>query len=57
MSAYSDWKFGGITDEQYKSICRMEAERDRQYEIEERIENELYKLQYEDEGNGGEDEE
>ena len=24
MSAYSDWKCGGLTDEQYASACRAE---------------------------------
>lgn len=29
MSAYSDWKCGGITDEQYTAECNREAAMDR----------------------------
>lgn len=31
MSAYSDWKVGAITDEEYKSFSRWECERDNDY--------------------------
>ena len=32
MSAYSEWKYGLITDAEYASICRDEAYWDRYYE-------------------------
>ena len=32
MSAYSEWKYGLITDAEYNSACREEEERDRYYE-------------------------
>lgn len=28
MSAYSDWKCGAITEEEYKDYCRWEDDRD-----------------------------
>lgn len=31
MSAYSDWKYGLITDAEYNSICRREEAEDRFY--------------------------
>ena len=38
MSAYSDWKCGGITDEEYASACRREEEIDRAIEEEKEAE-------------------
>lgn len=35
MSAYSDWKCGAITDEEYRSYCRWEDAMDRAEEREE----------------------
>lgn len=32
MSAYSDWKCGAITEEEYKSYCNWEDLKDRAYE-------------------------
>ena len=32
MSAYSDWKCGAITEEEYNDYCRWEDNRDRAYE-------------------------
>lgn len=32
MSAYSDWKCGALTDEEYTSACNREAAMDRAYE-------------------------
>ena len=31
MSAYSEWKYGLITDAEYNSICRREEAEDRFY--------------------------
>lgn len=31
MSAYSEWKYGLITDAEYKAICRREEAEDRYY--------------------------
>ena len=31
MSAYSEWKYGLITDAEYNSICRREEAEDRYY--------------------------
>lgn len=31
MSAYSDWKCGAISREEYDDYCRWEDERDRAY--------------------------
>lgn len=32
MSAYSDWKCGAISEEEYNDYCRWEDARDRAYE-------------------------
>lgn len=32
MSAYSDWKCGAITEEEYNQACAWEDARDRYYE-------------------------
>jgi len=32
MSAYSDWKCGAISDEEYTTACNMEAARDKALE-------------------------
>ena len=32
MSAYSEWKYGLITDAEYNSICRREEAEDRYYQ-------------------------
>lgn len=34
MSAYSEWKYGLITDSEYESICRREAAEDNYFEEE-----------------------
>ena len=33
MSAYSDWKFGLITDEEYRHACWLEDAYDRELEL------------------------
>ena len=43
MSAYSDWKCGALTDEEYNSYCAWEEARDRYYE-----EREMYDTAYDD---------
>lgn len=40
MSAYSDWKCGAITEEEYKSYCEWEARKDGYYEEREEEEDE-----------------
>ena len=45
MSAYSDWKCGALTDEEYRSHCEWEERRDRylyekQFEEEEEVDDE-----------------
>jgi hypothetical protein len=32
MSAYSEWKYGLISDSEYNSICRREEAEDRYYQ-------------------------
>ena len=42
MSAYSEWKYGLITDSEYESICRREAAEDMDWnEEEEFIEDDI----------------
>ena len=45
MSAYSEWKYGLITDAEYAGICREEEYRDRYYED---YPDEDYDEEYED---------
>lgn len=42
MSAYSDWKCGALSDEEYEAECNKEARREAEYEraIERAIYNE-----------------
>lgn len=43
MSAYSDWKCGAITEQEYKDYCRWEDDRDKaleEYDREEEVEDE-----------------
>lgn len=32
MSAYSDWKCGALSDDEYRDYCNWEARRDKYYE-------------------------
>ena len=32
MSAYSDWKCGALSDQEYTDYCNWEARRDKYYE-------------------------
>lgn len=40
MSAYSDWKCGALTYDEYKSYCEWEARRDEYFYEQEMTENE-----------------
>lgn len=40
MSAYSDWKAGAITYEQYKAECNYEERRDKYHEDQEQLRDE-----------------
>ena len=44
MSAYSDWKCGALSEQEYNDYCNWEADRDRYFE-----EKELYEEESEDE--------